>query len=82
MELPTGSGQSVNLDEAATNLSRRLMKIFLRDEYDKRAFFGNSEIFQYEYFHGDSGAGLDASHQSGWTALVAKLIQQSGGQEL
>jgi hypothetical protein len=67
-----------------------LTTIFLRDANGRRAFYGDQELFQddphwrdynlfYEYFHGDSGAGLGASHQTGWTALVAKLIQQSGG---
>ena len=90
--LPTGSESLTDLAEVATQISRRLMKIFLRDENGRRAFYGDREIFQsdphwrdhilfYEYFHGDSGAGLGASHQTGWTALVAKLIQQSGGQE-
>jgi hypothetical protein len=88
-ETPRYSGQSCNLDEIATELSRRLMQIFLRDG-GKRAVFGGNSYFQndphwrdcipfYEYFHGDSGAGLGASHQTGWTALVVKLLQQSGG---
>jgi hypothetical protein len=94
VELPRYSGQWANLDEVATDLSRRLMGIFRRDEADggRRAVFGGADLFQtdphwrdylpfYEYFHGDNGAGLGASHQTGWTALVAKLIQQSGGQE-
>ncbi|MCI0579304.1 MAG: glucosidase [Chloroflexi bacterium] len=91
VELPTGSGQLANLDQAAAELSRRLSRIFLRDENGRRAFYGGVELFQndphwrdyilfYEYFHGDNGAGIGASHQTGWTALVAKLIQQSGGQ--
>ncbi len=89
VEIPFGSGQYTNLNEVATELSRRLIKIFLRNEEGKRPFFGGVEIFQkdphwrdhilfYEYFHGDNGAGIGASHQTGWTALVAKLIQQSG----
>lgn len=94
VELPRYSGQWANLDEVATDLSRRLMSIFQRDEAngDRRPVFGGVDLFQtdphwndylpfYEYFHGDNGAGLGASHQTGWTALVAKLIQQSGGQE-
>jgi hypothetical protein len=71
-------------------LSRRLSRLFLRDPQGHRPVFGGSEKFQddphfrdyilfYEYFHGDNGAGLGASHQTGWTALVAKLLQQSGG---
>jgi hypothetical protein len=90
LELPTGSGQSGNLADAAHLLARRLTAIFLRDERGRRPFNGDVELFQrdphwrdlilfYEYFHGDNGAGIGASHQTGWTALVAKLIQQSGG---
>ena len=73
----------------ATDLSRRLIRIFLRDS-DRRAVYGGEKKFQddphwrdliqfHEYFHGDNGAGLGASHQTGWTGLVAKLIEQSGG---
>ena len=90
VEHPTGSGQYLSLDEIATDLSRRLIKLFLRDAHGRRAIYGGQEVFQsdphwrdyilfHEYFHGDNGAGLGASHQTGWTALVAKLIQQSGG---
>ena len=90
VELPRGSGRYVNLNEVATDLSRRLMRIFLRDEAGRRPFYGGVDYFQrdphwrdhmlfYEYFHGDNGAGIGANHQIGWTALVAKLIQQSGG---
>jgi hypothetical protein len=92
VELPSNSGNKTPLSDVAASLSRRLMKIFLRDGNDQRAFYGNNKIFQhntdwrdcilfYEYFHGESGKGLGASHQTGWTALVAKLIQQSGGRE-
>jgi hypothetical protein len=91
-ECPRGSGRYVNLAGVAADLSRRLTRIFLRDEHGRRPVHGGSERFQtdphwrdyvlfYEYFHGDNGAGLGASHQTGWTALVAKLIQQSGGSE-
>jgi hypothetical protein len=90
VELPTHSGQRRNLEEVAARLSRNLIKIFLRDENGQRAFSGDRDIFQsdphwrdyilfYEYFNGDNGAGIGASHQTGWTALVAKLIQQSRG---
>jgi len=90
--MPTGSGHYVTLGDVATELSQRLTKIFLRDSNGKRAVYGGSDLFQndphwrdhilfYEYFHGDGGAGIGASHQTGWTALVAKLIQQSGGDE-
>lgn len=89
VECPTGSGLYMTLWEVATELSRRLIKIFLPDAEDKRPVFGPNTIFNedpywrdmilfYEYFHGDTGMGLGASHQTGWTALVAKLIQQSG----
>ncbi|HEY0076284.1 MAG TPA: hypothetical protein VGB77_19450, partial [Abditibacteriaceae bacterium] len=89
IECPTGSGQFLNLWEVATELSQRLISVFTQDENGRRAVFGGIEKLQsdphfkdyilfYEYFHGDNGAGLGASHQTGWTALVAKLIQQSG----
>jgi hypothetical protein len=89
VEFPTGSGVKMNLAEVACQLSRRLSHLFLRDEHGRRPVFGGSEKFQcdphfrdhilfYEYFNGDDGAGLGASHQTGWTALVAKLLQQSG----
>ncbi|MFQ5857033.1 MAG: glucosidase [Anaerolineae bacterium] len=94
VELPHGSGNWATLAEVATELSRRLIRIFLRDEANggRRPVFGGVDYFQtdphwrdhilfYEYFHGDNGAGLGANHQTGWTALVAKLIQQSGGQQ-
>jgi hypothetical protein len=88
VEFPVGSGQFASLDEVATNLSRRLIHIFQRDSDSRRAYNGVVEIFQndpcwrdyilfYEYFHGDNGRGIGASHQTGWTALVAKLIQQT-----
>ncbi len=89
VECPTGSGQLMTLSEVAAELSRRLSRIFLRDERQRRPVFGGLQTFQndphwrdlilfHEYFHGDNGAGLGASHQTGWTALVAKLLQQSG----
>jgi hypothetical protein len=89
VEFPTGSGTKATLGEVACELSRRLSRLFLRDAQGRRAVFGGTEKFQtdphfrdhilfYEYFHGDNGAGLGASHQTGWTALVAKLLQQSG----
>ncbi len=96
MEFPTGSGTMLNLEEIATELSRRLTTIFLRDESGRRPVNGGVEKFQrdphwrdlilfYEYFHGDNGAGIGASHQTGWTGLVASLLLHSGsshGQEL
>jgi hypothetical protein len=89
VECPTGSGQLMNLWQVARELSQRLMRIFLRRPDGTRPVYGGTEIFQhdphwrdlilfYEYFHGDNGAGIGASHQTGWTALVAKLLQQSG----
>jgi len=89
VECPTGSGRMLTLWEVAEELSRRLTSIFLRGNDGRRPVFGGNEIFQsdpywrdlipfHEYFHGDNGAGLGASHQTGWTALVAKLLQQSG----
>jgi hypothetical protein len=89
VEFPTGSGHRVTLGQAAAELSRRLSHLFLQDPEGRRAVFGGAEKLQrdpnfrdhilfYEYFHGDNGAGIGASHQTGWTALVAKLIQQSG----
>ena len=76
------------MNEVAAELSRRLIHIFLRDQTGRRPVFGGAAKFQddplwrdsvpfYEYFHGDNGAGIGASHQTGWTGLVAKLIQQS-----
>jgi len=87
VEWPFGSAQKATLDDAAEKLSHRLMNIFLRDRNGRRAFYGDEDMFQNdphwrdyilynEYFHGDSGMGIGASHQTGWTALVANLIQQ------
>ncbi|MEK7832698.1 MAG: glucosidase, partial [Acidobacteriota bacterium] len=89
VELPHGSGRHENLWQVAGEISRRMTHIFMRDGEGKRPVFGGSDKFQndphwrdhvlfYEYFHGDNGAGIGASHQTGWTGLVAKLIQQSG----
>jgi hypothetical protein len=89
IECPTGSGKQMNLFEVAKEISDRLTRIFLRDEHGRRPVYGGTEKFQtdpywrdyvlfYEYFHGDNGAGLGASHQTGWTGLVAKLIQLFG----
>ncbi len=90
VECPTGSGRMMTLGEVATDLSRRLMHLFLPTDTGQRPVYGGQQIFQqdphwrdlilfHEYFHGDNGTGLGASHQTGWTGLVAKLIQQSGG---
>jgi len=89
IECPTGSGKMMNLFEVAKEISDRLTRIFLRDQSGRRPVYGGTEKFQtdphwrdkilfYEYFHGDNGAGLGASHQTGWTGLVAKLIQLFG----
>jgi hypothetical protein len=89
VEFPTGSGQMKTLWEVAGELSRRLTRIFMRGNDNRRPVFGGIEKFQsdphwrdliyfHEYFHGDNGAGIGASHQTGWTGLVAKLIEQSG----
>ncbi|HRJ90108.1 MAG TPA: hypothetical protein PLN05_02760 [Pyrinomonadaceae bacterium] len=88
VECPTGSGNFLNLWEVSQELSRRLSSIFLRNGDDMRPVFGKNERFQtdehfrdhvlfYEYFHGDDGSGVGASHQTGWTGLVAKLLQQN-----
>jgi hypothetical protein len=86
---PTGSTSVLDLWEIAAEVSRRLTRLFLRDAHGRRPVYNGTEKFQqdphwrdlilfYEYFHGDHGAGLGASHQTGWTALVAKLLQQNG----
>jgi hypothetical protein len=88
-ECPTRSGRKLDLWQVASELSRRLTRIFLRDGAGRRPVFGGADKFQHdphwrdlilfhEYFHGDNGAGIGASHQTGWTGLVAKLLQQSG----
>jgi len=85
VECPTGSGKYMTLFEVAKELSRRISSIFLRDENGKRPVNGGTKKFQedpywkdyilfYEYFHGDNGAGLGASHQTGWTGVVARLL--------
>ena len=89
IQCPTGSDASLNLWDVASELSRRLTRIFLRGPDGRRPVHGGVTKFQtdphwrdlvwmYEYFHGDNGAGIGASHQTGWTGLVAKLLQQSG----
>jgi Glycosyl hydrolase family 63 C-terminal domain len=89
VECPTGSGTMMNLWEVSQELSRRMSHIFLKNAEGHRPVFGNAEKFQTdphfrdhilfnEYFHGDNGSGIGASHQTGWTGLVAKLLQQSG----
>jgi len=89
IECPTGSGNLMNLFEVAREIANRLTRIFLRDETGRRPMFGGAEKFQrdpywrdnllfYEYFHGDNGAGIGASHQTGWTGIVAGLIEIFG----
>ena len=89
VECPTGSGNMMNLFDVAKEIADRLGRIFLQDENGRRPVYGGTETFQndphwrdyilfYEYFHGDNGAGLGASHQTGWTGLVAKSIQLFG----
>jgi hypothetical protein len=89
IECPTGSGNLMNLFGVAREIANRLTRIFLRDETGRRPVFGGAEKFQkdpywrdhllfYEYFHGDNGAGLGASHQTGWTGVIALLIEVFG----
>lgn len=89
VECPTGSGEWMTLGQVAQELSQRLARIFTRDENGRRAVFGGYEIMQqdphwhdyilfHEYFHGDNGSGRGASHQTGWTGLIAKVLQQTG----
>lgn len=89
VECPTGSGTLLTLKEVADFLSQRLISLYTRDEQGRRAVYGDQPVLQndphwrdyllfYEYFHGDTGAGLGASHQTGWTGLIAKLLQQQG----
>jgi hypothetical protein len=86
VECPTGSGQMLTLNEIAQELSRRVSQIFLRDTKGGRAVFGENLKLQtdpqfrdyllfHEYFHGDNGRGVGASHQTGWTGVIAKLLQ-------
>jgi hypothetical protein len=86
VECPIGSGRQLTLYEVAEHIAERLIATFLPDEHGRRPVYGGSDVFQhdphwrdlllfYEYFHGDNGAGLGASHQTGWTGLVARLVQ-------
>ena len=88
VECPTGSGRMLTLWQVAEEISHRLTSIFLVDQAGRRSVFGTNSLFQHdpgwrdlvpfhEYFHGDTGAGVGASHQTGWTALAAKLLQQT-----
>jgi hypothetical protein len=89
VEFPTHSGHMLTLSEVAAELSRRMSNIFLRDENGRRPVYQGLDQFQsdpnwrdlilfHEYFHGDTGKGIGASHQTGWTGLIGKLLQQSG----
>ena len=86
VECPTGSGQYMTIEQVADELSRRLARIFLKDENGRRPLYGQYPRLQqdphfrdhllfFEYFHGDTGRGVGASHQTGWTGLVAKLLK-------
>jgi hypothetical protein len=86
VECPTGSGRYLTIEEICAELARRLTRIFLRDGNGQRPVFGDDQrrqsdpnfrdyVLFYEYFHGDTGRGVGASHQTGWTALVAKLLK-------
>jgi hypothetical protein len=85
VECPTGSGRQMNLYQVAEEISRRLANIFLKDKDGRRPVYGGMQKFQedpnwrdlilfHEYFHGDNGAGLGASHQTGWTGAIARLM--------
>jgi hypothetical protein len=89
VECPTGSGRQMTLFEVAHELAERLIGTFARDSAGRRPVFGGAEKFQsdphwrdhilfYEYFHGDNGAGIGASHQTGWTGTIARVIQANG----
>src|SRR5262249_7913363 len=89
VECPTGSGKYSTLFEVAKEIAHRLSSIFLRDANGKRPVYGGAKKFQedphwkdyilfYEYFHGDNGAGLGASHQTGWTGLIARSLDLFG----
>src|SRR5262249_35648200 len=89
VECPTGSGKRMTLFEVTMEISNRLIGTFTRGADGRRPVYGGAELFQrdehwrdlilfYEYFHGDNGAGLGASHQTGWTGAVARMIQLVG----
>lgn len=89
VEFPTGSGKQLTLYDVTEQITERIVSIFLKDESGRRPVYGACEKFQtdphwrdlilfYEYFHGDNGAGIGASHQTGWTGCVARLIQVLG----
>ena len=85
IECPTGSGNQMNLYQVAENIAKRLASIFLKNDQGERPVYGGTRKFQedphwrdnilfYEYFHGDNGAGIGASHQTGWTGIVARMM--------
>jgi hypothetical protein len=89
VECPTGSGNRMNLFDISQEIGKRLTKLFLRDQNGSRAVYGGTAKFQndphwrdlllfYEYFHGDNGAGIGASHQTGWTGVIARILQIQG----
>jgi len=89
VECPTGSGRMMTLAEVAAELEQRLIRIYARDENGRRAVFGDYTrmhsdphwrdcLLFHEYFHGDNGSGRGASHQTGWTGLIAKVLQEAG----
>jgi hypothetical protein len=89
VECPTGSGNQMTLFEVARELAERLIRTFQRDSRGRRPVYGGTEKFQtdphwrdhvlfYEYFHGDNGAGIGASHQTGWTGCIARIITMNG----
>jgi hypothetical protein len=93
IECPTGSGNFLTIDQIAAELTRRLCRLFLKNDKGRRPYYGDNEQMQcdpnfcdhilfYEYFHGDSGRGVGASHQTGWTGLVAKLLQPRAGYKI
>jgi hypothetical protein len=90
IECPTGSGRYLTINEVAAELGRRLTRLFTRNEHGRRPVFGQNDRFQsdphfreyinfHEYFHGEDGRGVGASHQTGWTGLIAKIIQPRAG---
>lgn len=92
IECPTGSGIMLTLSEVADELSRRLARLFLKDEQGRRPIYGEQAKLQndphfrdhvhfYEYFHGDNGRGVGASHQTGWTGLIALLLMKQNGKQ-
>jgi len=85
IEYPTTSGNYLSLQQVSEELVTRLKRLFVKNDQGKRVIYGDNELFQadpwfkdylmfYEYFHGDNGAGLGASHQTGWTGLIANLL--------